>query len=213
MPPSKHRLSIGVLAALAAATSASGASAESSSSAVIACSPPLTLIPALPDARLIGAHGGGGGGRALIQPSGLYVGLDAGAALMPAVGDAPTRGAAAFGLHLGYRLPSGLAFDLRGDDLGVDAPDGGGPLIAGGFGMRYTVPLEVMPFVEAHLGALDYGPHVSVAGDAALGIALPVGDHLEIDVSARDWIADVDGAIRHMPMFALGLEVGFDRGR
>jgi hypothetical protein len=141
-----------------------------------------------------------------------YIGLDAGGALLLDADHTPLTGALAFGLHAGYRLPSGLAFDLRADELGVDAPDGGGPLIAGGLGMRYTVPLEVMPFVEAHLGALEYGP-VSLAGDAAVGLALPIGNHLEIDLSARDWIAQIDGAIHHVPMFALGFEVGFDHGR
>jgi len=170
------------------------------------------MIAVLPDARLVGGHGGGGGGRALVQPSGLYIGLDAGGALMLADVSAPMTDALALGLHAGYRMPSGLSLDLRGDELGVHAPSGGGPLVAGGVGMRYTVPLEVMPFVEAHVGALEYGP-VSLAGDAALGLAVPIGEHLEIDVSARDWIAEVDGAIRHVPMFALGFEVGFDRGR
>jgi hypothetical protein len=108
-----------------------------------------------------------------------YIGLDAGGALLLDADHTPLTGALAFGLHAGYRLPSGLAFDLRADELGVDAPDGGGPLIAGGLGMRYTVPLEVMPFVEAHLGALEYGP-VSLAGDAAVGLALPIGNHLEM---------------------------------
>jgi hypothetical protein len=79
--------------------------------------------------------------------------------------------------------------------------------------MRYTIPLIVMPFAEAHLGAVTYAPHVAFAGDAALGVAVPVGNHLEIDATARDWIADVDGATRHVPMFTLGLVVGFDRGR
>ena len=175
--------------------------------------PPPAFVSILPLARLVGAHGGGGGGRALLQPSGVYVGLDAGGALMPAAGDASTTGALAFGVHGGYRLPSGLAFDVRGDNLGVYAPAGGGLLLAAGAGMRYTVPLFVMPFAEAHLGAVSYAPGVAFAGDAAIGIAVPVGDHLELDATARDWIAGIDGAIRHVPMFTLGFAVGFDRGR
>ena len=209
------RLGIALVAAASLPAWASSAAAEPTASldAVPAGAlPSPALIEALPFARLVGGHGGGGYGRALIQPSGLYIGLDGGASLMLAAGPAPLEGAPAFGLHAGYRLPSGLSFDLRGDELGVRAPDGRGPIVAGGLGMRYTVPLEVMPFVEAHLGALEYGP-VSVAGDAALGIAVPIGNHLEIDVSARDWIAQIDGAVRHIPMFALGFEVGFDRGR
>ena len=147
-----------------------------------------------------------------MQPSGLYLGVDAGAALMPGEGALGTMSAATFGGHAGYRLPSGLAFDLRGDDLGVSVPDGG-PLIAGGAGMRYTVPLLIMPFAEAHFGALGYGPHVSAAADVGLGLALPVGNHLEFDLTARDWIADVDSTIRHTAAFTLGFAVGFDQGR
>jgi hypothetical protein len=170
--------------------------------------------PALPYARLVGSFGGGGGGRTqMAQAGGLYLGLDAGAAVMLGDGEDSATSAPAFGLHAGYRLPSGLAFDVRGDDLGVASPGQSMPFVVGGAGMRYTLPLLVMPFVEAHVGALDYGPRVSAAADGALGIAVPVGEHLEIDVSARDWIAGVDGVVRHVPMFTLGFEVGFDRGR
>ena len=51
-----------------------------------------------------------------------------------------------------------------------------------------------------------------VCGDVGTGLALPIGNHLEIDLSARDWIGGVDGQIRHAPMFALGVEVGFNEG-
>ena len=170
------------------------------------------VLPALPPARLIGAAGGGGG-RSLRESSGLYLGVDAGWAVMPGVDGAATESAPAFGLHAGVRSPSGLALDLRGDDLGVPAPDGKGPGLATGLGARYTLPLFVLPFVEAHVGAEDYGPSLSVAGEVGAGFAFPVGDHFELDLCARDWIAEIGGAIRHVPVFSLGFTVGFDRGR
>ncbi len=209
------RLGVAFAAASPLVTSSSPAFAEppAPSASLPDGFPFLTLL--VPPARLVGGHGGGGGGggRALIQPSGWYIGVDGGGALLVGVGDARTTGAPAVGGHAGYRLPSGLAFDLRADDLGVSAPDGSGPLVAGGFGMRYTIPLEIMPFVEVHLGALDYGSNTSFAGDVGAGLALPIGNHLEIDLSARDWIGGVDGQIRHAPMFALGVVVGFNEGR
>jgi hypothetical protein len=112
---------------LAAAPGTARADPSATMSAATMPLPSLAVfgVTPLPTARLVGSYGGGGGGRALLEPSGVYVGLDAGGALMTAAGDAATTGAPAFGLHAGYRLPSGLAFDVRGDDLGVYAPAGG----------------------------------------------------------------------------------------
>ena len=147
-----------------------------------------------------------------LLPAGLYAGVDAGRSLLLAEGSAPALGAWGFGLHAGYRLPSGVAFDLRVDDLGVALP--AGSLRAGGLGMAYTFPRAgLRPFAEVHLGAETMGGIATLAGDAGLGLAVPVGDHVEVNLAARDWIARVDGPVRHVPMFTVGLVVGFDRAR
>lgn len=168
---------------------------------IVAPPPPLAVLSA--------THGGGGGvvGRA---PRGPFVGADAGGAVMLARGEDPSRGAWAFGARAGYQWRSGVAFDLRFDDLGLDAPDGSGPLLVGSAGLRYGFPLVVMPYAEARLGDAFYGPHSSVAAAIALGLAVPVFRHLALDLGARDWIADLDGRVRHTPTFEVGLAVGFD---
>ena len=139
-------------------------------------------------------------------PSGLYVGVDAGEALRLASALDPVGGAPSFGVRAGYLFRSGLALDLRADDLGLE--DAAGVLRAGGLGLRYTLPGPVRPFAEVHAGAAGYVGFV-LAAECGAGLAVPVGRHVLLEWAARDWIADLDGSVRHVPAFTAGLTVGF----
>jgi hypothetical protein len=172
----------------------------------------MSMLPdaPLPPAALVGAYGGGVGAVSH-APRGAFVGADAGWSTMLASGTDSAHGAWAFGLRGGYQWRSGLALEARFDDLGVSAPDGGGPLLAAVGGLRYSAPLIVMPYGEVELGPTFYGPHVSPSAQIGIGLSLPLHRHLVIDLGARDTIANVDGAVRHVPTVALGLTVGFAR--
>jgi hypothetical protein len=165
------------------------------------------LVP-LPPLRLVGGAGGGGGSIAR-APSGPFLGADTGWATMLGAAGAPATGAWSFGARAGYAFSSGLALDARFDDLGVHAPSGEGPLLLGTAGVRYSLPFIVMPFADAHFGAAWYGDHATPTAGLGLGLSFPVLRHLLVDVSARDWIADVDGSVRHVPTFELGIAGGF----
>jgi len=170
--------------------------------------PVLLGFPTLPPARLVGAFGGGGGAFSR-APSGFFVGADTGWAVMLGPGSAPAPDAWAFGARLGYEWRNGLAIEGRFDDLGVDPPKGGGSLLVGSGGIRYSLPFVVMPFAEALIGPAFNGSHVTPGAGLGLGASLPVVRHLMIDLALRDWIVDLDGAVRNVPTIELGIAVGF----
>jgi hypothetical protein len=165
------------------------------------------LLP-LPPAVLVGGAGGGGGAYAR-APRGFFIGGDAGGAVMVGAGADAAHGAFAFGAHAGYQWASGLSLQLRFDDLGVSPPDGSGPLLLGTVGARYSLPLVLMPFAEALVGPAFHGSQVTPAAGLGLGVSLPVLRHLAFDLSVRDWIAGLDGAVRNVPTAELGITVGF----
>jgi hypothetical protein len=167
------------------------------------------VLIAMPPEVLVGAYGGGSGALAH-APRGGFVGADAGWATMLATGGDEASGAPAFGLRAGWQWASGIALEGCFDDLGASPPQGGGPLLVGSGGVRYSVPLVVMPYAEVLGGAGFYGAHVSPTGGLGLGVSVPVLRHLMLDVGVRDWIADIDGHVRHVPTAALGFTVGFE---
>jgi hypothetical protein len=171
---------------------------------------PLSLgtLEGMPPLRLVGAVGGGGGAYSH-APSGLFIGADTGWAVMLGEGTAPARDAWTFGARAGYEWRNGLALEARFDDLGVAPPLGGGPLLTATGGVRYSMPFIVMPFAEALIGPAFNGTHVAPAAGIGLGASLPVLRHLMFDLSVRDWIADIDGAVRNTPTVELGITVGF----
>jgi hypothetical protein len=170
---------------------------------------PLSFgLSALPPSTLVGAVGGGGGALSR-APSGLFVGADTGWAVMLGPGSEPAPNGWAFGARLGYQWRSGLALEARFDDLGVDPPTGGGSLLVGSGGVRYSLPFLVMPFAEALVGPAFNGSHVTPGAGVGLGASLPVVRHLMIDLALRDWIVDLDGAVRNIPTVELGVAVGF----
>ena len=169
---------------------------------------PAALYMPLPSAVLVGAVGGGSGAVSR-APSGVFAGADTGLAIMVGSGQDAARDAWSFGARAGYQWRSGLAVQGRFDDLGVGPPTGGGSLLVASAGVRYSMPLVVMPFAEALVGPAFNGTHTTPAAGLALGVTLPVLRHLAFDLSVRDSIADVDGAVRNVPTFQLGITVGF----
>lgn len=79
----------------------------------------------------------------------------------------------------------------------------------GSVGARYSLPLVVMPFVEAQVGAVFDSSRASIATLLGVGLSVPLLRHLLIDLSAHDAIADIDGDVRHVAFFGVGLTLGF----
>jgi hypothetical protein len=158
--------------------------------------------------RPAGHHGGGGGPR-----GGSFLGVDTGAAIsLPAGGDGAER-AFSFALRTGYELPSGLAVQLRYDYLGV-APhltmSPTSPTQIGSAGVRYSIPfLFPMPFFEAMWGPAVDGRTVSIAGSLGAGASFPIGRHVRVDASVRDWITPINARLRQILTFELGVAVSF----
>ncbi len=165
-------------------------------------------IAAMPLPVLVGTVGGGGGALSH-APSGVYVGADTGLGIMLGSPSYPAEDAWSFGATAGYQWRSGLALQGRFDDLGVAPPRGGGSLLVASAGLRYSMPLVAMPFAEALVGPTFNGSHAAPAAGIGLGVSLPVLRHLALDLSVRDWIADLDGAVRNTPTVELGFAVGF----
>jgi hypothetical protein len=124
---------------------------------------------------------------------------------------APRRHAWAFGIRAGYDWENGLGVQARFDDLGVHTAVGPRSLAFTTAGLRYSLPFVVMPFVDALAGiAVDSAGGAFGAGIGA-GAAVVVTRHLGADLALRDWIADLDGAVRHVPTVTLGVHIGFGR--
>jgi hypothetical protein len=50
---------------------------------------------------------------------------------------------------------------------------------------------------------------VSVAGGLGVGGSIPIGRHLRIDLSVRDWITPIDEQVHQILTFELGAAVTF----
>ena len=166
------------------------------------------------DPVLVGAFGGGHGhgGRA---PHGWFIGADTGWAWflgMPEVAaratTAPREDAWCFGARGGYQLRSGLAVQMRFDKLGVEAPDGSGPLDAISAGVRYSVPIVPMPFAEAMIGPTIHGSDVVASAGLGVGVSVLLARHVAFDATGRDWIVDL-GGVHHIPTLTFGITAGF----
>ena len=173
---------------------------------------PLASVVVAPPARLVG--GAGGGTFASHASTGPYLGAETDWTIaLPASGDAAHSGLG-FGLRAGYRLPSGLAPQLRFDDLGVTLPGHDHAVLCATAGLRYVLPLFPMPYAEVGAGPAFVGSSASIAAAVAIGLAIPVVRHVEIDVAARDWLVSPGGNVRQVLGFGVGLTVGFGgRGR
>jgi hypothetical protein len=165
---------------------------------------------------LVGAFGGGAGVYARTQ-HGFFLGADTGVAtLISSDADqlvrsqiVPSRHGWAFGVRTGYEWASGLALQARIDDLGVHTSDGARSLMFVSGGIRYSLPLVVMPFADALVGTAFDATGASLGAAIGLGASVLVTRHLGIDVALRDWMADLEGGIRHIPTATVGLQIGF----
>ncbi len=168
----------------------------------------------------IGAFGGGSGGYARMR-SGLFLGADTGIALLVssdadgvAHTDSPVEPkdrAWTFGARAGYEGENGVAVEAQVDDLGIHTNDGTEPLTFCAVGVRYSLPFVVMPFAEALIGPAFDSSGTSLGAGVGVGASILVTRHLGIDVTFRDWMADLDGGIRHMPTGTVGIQLGFGR--
>jgi hypothetical protein len=173
---------------------------------------PLGSVAIAPPARLVG--GAGGGSFVSHAPSGFYLGAETAWTVAPPANADPAHSGWGFGLRAGYQLASGLAPQLRFDDLGITPPGQDHVVLCATAGLRYVLPLFPMPYVEVGAGPAFVGSGASIAGAVAIGLALPVARHVEVDVSAHDWIVSPGGNLRQVLGFGVGVAVGFGgRGR
>lgn len=188
------------------------ASATELTRAAVLSESPLGSVAIGPPARLVG--GAGGGSFVSHAPTGFYLGAEtAWTIALPANAD-PAHSGWGFGLRAGYQLASGLAPQLRFDDLGITLPGQDHAVLCATAGLRYVLPLFPMPYVEVGAGPAFVGSSASMAAAVAIGLAIPVVRHVEVDVSARDWIVGSKGDVRQVLGFGVGLAVGFGgRGR
>jgi hypothetical protein len=153
----------------------------------------------------------------LRAPHGWFLGADAGIAWLldgsnispHATGSTSADPSAwCFGARVGYQFASGVALETRVDNLGLDSPDSGDRLIVATAGVRYSLPVVPMPFVEALVGPMFHGSSASPSVGLAVGATLFVARHVSFDASLRDWIVDLDG-VRNIPTLMLGMSAGY----
>jgi hypothetical protein len=153
-------------------------------------------------------------GRIGSAPSGgFFLGVETGVSLALASGDDPAQHAWAFGGRAGYELPNGLAVQLRYDYLGL-SPHLTDPPLAhtqiGSAGVRYSIPFLIpLPFFEALWGPAFHGDKVSIAGALGIGGSVPIGRHVRIDASVRDWITPIEDQAHQILTFELGVSLSF----
>jgi hypothetical protein len=63
--------------------------------------------------------------------------------------------------------------------------------------------------VEALWGPAFHGDTVAIAGAIGVGGSVPIGRHLRLDASVRDWITPIDGQVHQVLTFELGAAVSF----
>ncbi len=166
------------------------------------------------DPVLVGSFGGGHG-LGLGAPHGWFLGADAGRAWLIGGTDIAARSTSSphddawcFGARAGYQLASGLAVQVRFDQLGVSAPNGGGSMMTASAGVRYSVPIVPMPFAEALIGPAFHGAEVAPSAGLGVGVSLVIARHIAFDALLRDWLIDTDG-VHHVPAVMLGITAGF----
>lgn len=162
---------------------------------------------------LIGAFGGGhSAGHA---PHGWFLGVDAGRSWLIGGTDVAARSASSaptsawcLGARAGYQLRSGIAMQVRYDQLGVTAPDASGNVSLVSAGVRYSFPAEIEPFAEAMVGPAFDGTNTSPAAALGIGVSVLATRHVAFDLAARDSLVD-DKGVHHVPAITLGITAGF----
>jgi len=172
---------------------------------------PALLMPVampVPHARLIG--GSPGGPQAASGAGGPLLGVEGGWATTLATGNDPAHGAWAFGARAGWAFANGLAVHVRYDDLGVEPAHLSTPLQLATLGLRYSIPFFVpLPFAEVDAGPALVAGDVRFGAGAAVGVSVPLGRQVLVDLAARDWLVPIAGVLRQTITVGLGLTVSF----
>ncbi len=168
----------------------------------------LRDVARVPPARLLG--GGPPGGQSGGGPrGGALLGSEGGGAGTLADGPDSAHGSFTFGARAGWAFDNGLALHVRYDYLGVEPSPLRSPLQAVTAGARYSFTFLVpLPFVEVDLGPAFAGD-VRFGGAAGLGVSIPLGRHVLVDLAARDWLVPIAGELRQTLTGSLGVTVTF----
>jgi hypothetical protein len=136
--------------------------------------------------------------------------VEGGGSLLLAAGRDTSHSSFAFGARAGWQFAQGLALHVRYDDLGVRPASASSPLQLATAGLRYSAPFLVpLPFAEVDAGAAFVARAVDLGGAFGIGLSLPIGSHVLIDVVGRDWLVPIAGTLRQTLTASLGLSITF----
>jgi hypothetical protein len=188
-----HRITLG---AVTAAAWMAGARPTAAASPIAFARPIGTM----------GAPGAVAGGAA----GGPLLAVESGGAVSLPVGSDPVHGSFSFGARAGWSFVNGLALHVRYDDLGIRPVPGSGPLQLVTAGLRYSVPFLIpLPFAEVGTGAAFAAGGVEFGAEAGIGLSIPLGAHVLVDIVGRDWFVPIAGELRQTVTAGLGLTVTF----
>ena len=137
-------------------------------------------------------------GRAAARPEGgPLLGVEAGwAALLPTRGEQGQE-SASFAVRAGWAFANGLELHFRYDDLGVAPDDSSTPLQTATVGVRYSLPFILpLPFAEVGAGPAFLGGDVLIGASAGIGVSIPLGPFVLLDVVGHDCLKPIDGTLR-----------------
>lgn len=141
---------------------------------------------------------------------GPLLGVESGGALLMGTDGSDPHAGLALGAYVGWAFPQGIALHLRYDDLGIRVQSGSPPLQLATAGLRYTAPFLVpLPFAEVDAGTAFVAKGVAFGAAGGLGLSVPLGSHVLVDVVGRDWLLPVAGVLRQTLTASLGLSVTF----
>jgi hypothetical protein len=165
--------------------------------------------PAAVFARAVG--GWVSGGQATTGPiGGPLLAVEGGWATMLPAGSARGYGSPTVVARVGWQFPSGIAFHLRYDDLGVRPDASTSPLQIATVGLRYSVPFFIpLPFAEVDVGPAFLGGDARFGASAGLGASIPLGSHVLVDAVGRDWLVPIANELRQTLTVSIGLTVTF----
>jgi hypothetical protein len=168
----------------------------------------LDVAAPLAPARLVGASSspssiGSTTGGPLLEAEGSW-------AVALAQGADPARSGWALGVRAGWSLPNGISAHLRYDDVAIRLPGATTALQVASCGVRYSVPFLVpLPFAEVDAGPAFVDGQVRVGVGAALGLSIPIGRHVLLDVFGRDWLVTLGTSLQQVLGGGVGLGVMF----
>ncbi len=141
--------------------------------------------------------------------SGWQLRIDTGPAARFAVNGEAGGDAWQFGVSLAYAFRSGFSVDARYADLGVSRDGVMTPLQTASSGVRFSIPLRVMPFGELRCGTAFDATGAYFASAVAVGLDIPFTRFLVGEMSVRDWLVPDSATLHSLVTFNLGLTVRF----